>query len=391
MFSSNLVGKHSLVLAGLALAITAMGTTIGTAAAGERDTYPAGMVAAMERDLGIRAEYLPRFFQLQRDSLAREAQARRTLGTQFAGAWLERDATGQFHQVIATTGAGKSVPGASVRQVRHSLRDLEQAMQSLDQVRQRARDGRRLQGVQSWYIDLPSNSVVVSVEPGAMARAIDFVAVSAANSRAIRFERSQGVATPVATVRGGDRYGSGGGSCSIGFAVTRGTTKGFATAGHCGRAGTSVNIGGVAVGSVQAATFPNRDIAWASVRSTDTLVGQVNRYDGSSVPVRGATEYGVGTSICRSGFASGWRCGRVTALNVTVNYSVGPVYGLRQSSACVTQGDSGGSWLVNDQAQGVSSGGQLNGTSNCGSASPVTYYQPLNPLLSAYGLTLVRG
>lgn len=82
MFSSNLVGKHSLVSAGLALAITAMGTTtIGTAAAGERDTYPAGMVAAMERDLGIRAEYLPRFFQLQRDSLAREAQARRTLGT----------------------------------------------------------------------------------------------------------------------------------------------------------------------------------------------------------------------------------------------------------------------------------------------------------------------
>jgi streptogrisin C len=142
---------------------------------------------------------------------------------------------------------------------------------------------------------------------------------------------------------------------------------------------------------VQAATFPSRDIAWASVRSTDTLVGQVNRYNGGSVPVRGTTEYGVGTSICRSGFASGWRCGRVTALNVTVNYSVGPVYGLRQSSACVTQGDSGGSWLVNDQAQGVSSGGQLNGTSNCGSASPVTYYQPLNPLLSAYGLTLVRG
>ena len=82
MFSSNQMGKHLLVAASLAVAIT----SIGTVAAGERETYPAGMVAAMERDLGIRAEYLPRFFQLQRDSLTREAQARRALGANFAGA-----------------------------------------------------------------------------------------------------------------------------------------------------------------------------------------------------------------------------------------------------------------------------------------------------------------
>ena len=83
MFSSNLVGKHSFVAAGLALAITSMlASATVTAVASERDTYPAGMVSAMERDLGIRAEYLPRFFQLQRDSLAREAGVSRSALTE---------------------------------------------------------------------------------------------------------------------------------------------------------------------------------------------------------------------------------------------------------------------------------------------------------------------
>jgi streptogrisin C len=156
-----------------------------------------------------------------------------------------------------------------------------------------------------------------------------------------------------------------------------------------------VSIGGVTVGSVQARSFPSNDRAWASVRSSDTLVGAVNRYNGSNVAVRGSTESGVGAAICRSGYASGWRCGTITATNVTVNYSAGAVFGLRQSSACLTQGDSGGSWIVGNQAQGVSSGGQLGaGTpplSNCQFANPVSYYQRINPLLSAYGLSLVLG
>ena len=132
----------------------------------------------------------------------------------------------------------------------------------------------------------------------------------------------------------------------------------------------------------------------ANVRSIDTLYGLVDQYNGLAGAVSGSAEYGVGTWICRSGYASGWRCGTSTATNVTVNYSNGPVYGLRQSTACLTQGDSGGSWLAGNQAQGVSSGGQLNGGSpgsNCSFASPKSYYQRINPLLSAYGLTLVRS
>ncbi len=389
MSHSKFVDRKTLVSIAVAIATAALAGAAGANDA--RTSIPADMAAAMQRDLNLTAEQLPRFFKLQHETLAREAQARRAFGANFAGGWLERSSTGDFRYVVATTGAAKaSLPGSEVRQVRYSLRQLEGTMARLNDVRQRARDGRALSGVQSWYVDLPTNSVVVKVQEGAMLRAIDLVAVSAADVGTVRFERAEGIAMPAANVIGGNRYNS----CSIGFAVTRGSTKGFATAGHCGRTGSSVSIGGVVVGSVQGSSFPTNDYAWANVRSTDTLFGQVNRYNGTNVAVRGSTEYGVGTAVCRSGYASGWRCGTITALNVTVNYSAGPVYGLRQSSACVTQGDSGGSWMAGNQAQGVSSGGQLNGASpgsNCSFANPVTYYQRINPLLSVYGLSLVLG
>lgn len=297
--------------------------------------------------------------------------------------------------MVATAANARNVriPGAEVRQVRYSLRQLEDTMSGLNDIRARASDGHKLEGVQSWYIDVRTNRVVVSVSPGAMLKAADFVAASPADVDTIRFETAEGTAMTAANVFGGIAYGSGGGGCSIGFAVTQGATKGFATAGHCGAAGTPVSLGGVGVGNVQASIFPFLDQAWANVRSIDTLYGLVNQYNGYSSIVSGSAEYGVGTAVCRSGYASGWRCGTITAINVTVNYSNGPVYGLRQSNACLTQGDSGGSWIVGNQAQGVSSGGQLGaGTpplSNCQFSNPVSFYQRINPILSAYGLNLV--
>ena len=392
MSVSKYVGRKTLIDSALLVAV------VGTAsAASERGArIDPGMAAAMERDLGITAEQLPRYFRAEREALAKEAQAQRQFGRNFAGGWMERGADGEFKYVVATTSNAKAarIPGAEIRQVRHSLRQLEDSMSGLNDIRSRAADAHKLHGLQSWYIDVRTNSVVVSVAPGAMLKAVDFVAVSPANVDTIRFEAAEGVAMPAASVVGGNRYGSGGGSCSIGFSVTRGATKGFATAGHCGTAGTSVSIGGVTVGSVQSSSFPTNDRAWATVRSSDTLVGGVNRYNGTNVAVRGSTESGLGAAICRSGYASGWRCGTITSTNVTVNYSNGPVYGLRQSTACITQGDSGGSWIVGNQAQGVSSGGQLNGGSpgsNCSFATPKSYYQRINPLLSAYGLSLVLG
>jgi alpha-lytic endopeptidase len=392
MHASTSILRNTLISLALATAV------IGTANAADPDVrINAKMAAAMQRDLGISAKQLPGYFRAERESLANDRLAQRQFGANFAGSWLERDANGEFKSVVATTANANAtrLAGAEVRQVRHSLRALEDTMSVLNDIRVRAADARKLQGVQSWYVDVRTNSVVVTVSPGAMLKAADFVAVSSANIDTIRFQVAEGTAMPAANVFGGIQYGSGGGSCSIGFAVTRGATKGFATAGHCGGAGTGVSLGGVGVGSVQGSSFPTNDYAWANVRSVDTLYGLVNQYNGFSSVVRGSIESGVGAAICRSGYASGWRCGTITAINVTVNYSAGAVFGLRQSSACLTQGDSGGSWIVGNQAQGVSSGGQLGAgsppLSNCQFANPVSYYQRINPLLSAYGLSLVLG
>ena len=79
--------------------------------------------------------------------------------------------------------------------------------------------------------------------------------------------------------------------------------------------------------------------------------------------------------------------------NNTANYGQGNVTGLTRSTACAGRGDSGGSWITGSgQAQGVTSGGQLPAgqNTNCSVATPVTWFQPINPILSRFGLTLVR-
>jgi streptogrisin C len=100
--------------------------------------------------------------------------------------------------------------------------------------------------------------------------------------------------------------------------------------------------------------------------------------------VRGSAEAPIGASICRSGSTTGWHCGTVLGKNETVNYSSGEtVHELTRTSVCAEPGDSGGSYISGDQAQGVTSGGW----GDC-SGGGETWYQPVNEILAAYGLTL---
>lgn len=59
---------------------------------------------------------------------------------------------------------------------------------------------------------------------------------------------------------------------------------------------------------------------------------------------------------------------------------------LTRTTVCAEPGDSGGSFISGSQAQGVTSGG----SGNCTSGG-ATYFQPVNPILDAYGLTLATG
>jgi len=162
---------------------------------------------------------------------------------------------------------------------------------------------------------------------------------------------------------------------------------GFVTAGHCGGAGKEVLTASWArMGTVQAASFPGHDYAWVRLDAGHNTLGKVNDYAGGTVDVAGSTEAPVGASVCRSGATTGWRCGVIEQKNITVNYGNGDIPGLVRGTACAEGGDSGGSVLSGNQAQGVTSG-RINDCSNGGRF----IYQPVNPILSAYGLTLVTS
>lgn len=380
--------RRPLVVAIVSAALLGAATT---ASAVTRDAIDPGMLAALERDLGMTTAQYLRELEVEREAADLVTQAEREFGDDFAGAWLERDEFGDARLVVATRDNPSlmRVGDSDVREVRYSVGDLEDAVSLLDETTHR-RMLRPLRGLQSWGIDLPNNRVVVTVSPGATLDVVDFVAATGVDTDALHFEVSEHEPSTLINIYGGIRYNG----CSIGFPVTRGSTKGFVTAGHCGSVGTQVRINNVLVGSFQRSDFPGADAAWATVRSGDTLFNRVWQYSGSSTyAVTGSQEALIGAAVCRSGFRTGWRCGTLTRNNVTVNYGQGAVNGLRESNACAGQGDSGGSWVASyNQAQGVTSGGALgNDGTNCGIPQNQrrTWFQRLVPMLNTYGVNLV--
>ena len=345
------------------------------AAPGAADAASPQMLTAMQRDLGLSANQART--RIARDDKASrtDVELRKSLGAAYAGGWVAGDATSL---VVAVTDASKAeqvrAAGAQVKVVSRGAAQLDAIKSSLDRAMAKAPAA----SVPGWYVDVASNTVVVLAKGGA-ATATKFVKASGADATAVRIVASTESPRTYYDVRGGDAYYMGG-RCSIGFSVT----GGFVTAGHCGHTGTATQgFNNVAQGTFRGSSFPGNDYAWVQTNSNWTPQPWVNNYSGGNVTVAGSTEAAVGASICRSGSTTGWRCGTVQAKNQTVNYAEGAVTGMTRTNACAEPGDSGGSWLSGQQAQGVTSGG----SGNCSSGG-TTYFQPVNEILSAYGLTL---
>lgn len=378
--------------------IAAAVATLSSGAALAADEASPELKFAMQRDLGIFPGQIAQYLQTEKLARSQAAAIERELGSNFAGSWIERNQDGSFKVVAATAGARKSsaIGGVELRTVRHSLKQLQNSMDLLDAASNARIKGisKPLTGVQSWYVDPVNNAVVVRVDQGASERAVDFVALSGADAGAVRVEEVPGTLQTSANIVGGIEYSINNASlCSVGFSVTRGTTKGFVTAGHCGTVGAVVRIGGAQVGSFAARAFPGNDRAWVSLSASNTLQAAVSNYSGGTVAVRGSAEAAVGAAVCRSGRTTGYQCGTITAKNVTANYAEGAVRGLTQGNACMGRGDSGGSWITSaGQAQGVMSGGnvQANGN-NCGipASQRSSLFERVGPILSQYGLSLV--
>ena len=410
MHNTSLSGRAAASV--LSLALCALFATPGAMAAPGDDALriPEEIRFAMQRDLGIMPGQIPQYLTAQRRAPEIERQASAALGDSYAGTWLERNRLGEYEPVVAVAGQREAAKaralGVQVRVVAHGLAALRAAHARLDDsaraLRASTAGGKLDPGIQSWHVDPRSNRVIVTTDVGATDAAIDFVAASGADIATIRFETSTARPRPAqqATfdIRGGDRYNlATGGWCSIGFSVTLGAANGFVTAGHCGVVNTAVtHPTGQSLGYIAASVFPGSD--YAVVHNTNPLGiprPWVNAYSyGGNLPVRGDIPAALNAAICRSGARTGARCGTLVATGVTVNYGAsGIVYNLSRSSACVGTGDSGGSFVTPDgQAQGVTSGGSFNPgtTENCTVGTPITFFQPLRPILAAYpGLTLV--
>ncbi|MCX4672736.1 S1 family peptidase [Streptomyces sp. NBC_01381] len=337
----------------------------------------AGMLTALQDDLGLTPGQARERLADEKAAIAVDRTARRTAGSTYGGSWYDAG-TGKL--TVATTSTRKASAlretGAAVRIVRHSATELDAAKQRIDKLSAPS-------GVSSWHVAPRGNTVVVNVvaaqkDDNDVRRFVD----KARRAGPVQVETVGAAPTTFAAgTVGGDPYYTGNVRCSIGFSVH----GGFVTAGHCGQAGAAVRgWDGSGIGSFQGSSFPGDDYAYVSVGNGWWTVPVVLGW--GTVPdqlVRGSAEAPVGASVCRSGSTTHWHCGTVLAKNETVNYSQGAVHQMTKTSVCAEPGDSGGSFISGDQAQGVTSGGW----GNC-SGGGETWHQPVNEILSRYGLTL---
>lgn len=344
------------------------------------------ILAAMKRDLGLDAKEAEDRVSREAASVEVIEQLRSTVGEAFAGAWLTDDGK-KINIAITDEASAEFVTeaGAHPTVQANSLSKLEKAIEALDKIEQPrslddSNDGHS--GVAAWYVDVVANKVVLEAIAAGTTKAEEMAHEVGLVESEFEVREVKELPTTFATVVGGEAYIINGNiRCSIGFSVN----NGFVTAGHCGGQGSrTTTSSGEYLGNVGGSIFPGRDMAHVPTAGGTVLSPYIQGYGNWTPGVKGSNVAPIGASICRSGSTTGLRCGTVGQFGVTVNYPQGLVPGLTGTNACAEGGDSGGSFFSGNQAQGVTSGG----SGNCQSGG-TTFFQPINPILSQYGVGLI--
>ncbi|MCZ7420302.1 S1 family peptidase [Verrucosispora sp. WMMA2121] len=351
------------------------GAPVGAPTSGAVAGADPDVVEAMRRDLRLNDSQVAARLKTERWASGVVDQLRTDLGATYGGSWLSADGS-VLNVAVADAAQAQRVraAGAVPKVVERGVGQLDTLKSRMDRTAARARQ------VSGWYVDVASNSVVVLAEPGAEAAGWRFVARAGVPRTAVRMATEEQPRL-FADVRGGEPYFIGSGRCSVGFAVV----GGFVTAGHCGRVGArTTGADRAPQGVFRASSFPGDDWAFVQVNNDTRVLPEVTDFRGGVARVAGSQEVPVGSSICRSGSTTGVRCGTVQARNATVRYPEGLVGGLVRTNVCAEPGDSGGSWISGNQAQGVTSGG----SGDCVRGG-TTFYQPVNEILQRNNLTLL--
>ena len=385
------MSRRHVVTTGCVIAITALALTPVQVAARSRtaDTSvapsawkpPPGMLEALQRDLSLTKEQAQARLVNEARLAPVEAELRRKLGARFAGSWFA--GTIAQNLVVATT-ASSDIPqitaaGARAEVVTRSLADLVGIKEHIDGTVPPRRQAGTVR-----YVDVRTNKVVVLSKE--VAQATNVLESSGVDPVAVRVEASEETPQLLDDIIGGIPYYIGTSErCSIGFSVTHGSQNGFVSAGHCGKKGeTTSSTNWSPQGVFEGSTFPGSDYSWVAVNANWTPKPEVSNGSGGTVSVVGSRAAIEGASVCRSGSTTGWHCGTIQQRDTSIAYPQGTVYELVRTNVCAEPGDSGGSFISVDQAQGVTSGG----SGNCREGG-VTYFQPVGEILTVYGLSLL--
>jgi streptogrisin C len=362
-----------------AAAVAILFAAPGGAAAAPKDSCVSSkqIIDAMVQQFGLtQQEARERIAAECRATGIRDA-AREAAGDAYGGAWFE---PGSKNLVVGITDPSRfdavSQTGAAPKLVSTTYAELEQDLHVLDE-----RTGTAPPEVTGWRIDEAANVVAVDVVGGPSQGVTTFVA----GLKHVRVDYDQPPVQTTADLIGGMAITSPVGRCSLGFSTRNSAGVVYVlTAGHCTNiAGTWSGSAGT-IGTVAGSSFPGND--YGRIQRTNAIWVPTSKIQGGS-SVLGQTVAAIGTTVCRSGSTTGYRCGVIQATNTSVCYPQGCVYQVTRTSACAEPRDSGGPYVNSTrQAQGVLSGG----SGNC-SFGGTTFFQPLNEILSVYALTLVTG
>jgi streptogrisin C len=358
----------------VALAVTAGTLVAGTVPASAAPVFASlnpDLVPAMQRDLGLtQAQALARLAS-ENAAAGLERSLSSALGESFGGASFDA-ATGRLN--VGVTDAAKlaqvRASGAAAHLVRFSARQLNSTVDTLN-----AGEAAAPKSVTAWGVDSATNRVTLTVIQGQRPAAAAYLAKSGVDASSVTVVETPDTPTLQYDVRGGDAYYiANQARCSIGFSVK----GGFMSAGHCAAIGSSLaGYNQVAMGSFRRYSFPTNDYSLARTNSRWTPRGVIN----NGTRVLGSSVAATGSSACKSGSTTGWTCGTIQATNQTVRYAEGTVYGMTATNIRSAAGDSGGSVISGNQAQGLLSGGD----------SSTMYFFPINAALKAVGASLVLG
>lgn len=362
---------------------------------------PAEMLRALRRDLKV-TEAQAKARLVRADWASRlDKPLRQRLGSAFAGSWLTDD--GQEFVVAITDPSQERLvlaSGATPRLVARSEKQLSAIGARLDA---RVKDPARWpKGVVGWVVNPQSNQVTVQVRPGGRAAAEAFVAAAGLRPEQVAYQvdtsQVRSWAGP-ADVEGGDEYRlESRGRCSVGFAVTNDLgNAAFLSAAHCFSDESTPNVYvripvappvDVRIGTLRrTVTGPEHDEAVVTTIPPILPVPRVSGHGQADIRVSDANEQPAGSPVCISGARSGLVCGTIRPGEFTRTLENGRVIQrYRASNTCGGPGDSGGSVISGNHAQGLISAGPF----PCPwfSSNRFTYYVPLQRALSATGSVL---